>query len=201
MLPNELESRLDTILAMIDEYLKNDMLVSTRNLLLNMRAIASVEREEKEAECSEESSEPQRKETPKIVISTGSHENYTCRLTTVAWIVEWPSKQPQTYRKEVPLEVENADYDVIYEALVSFFNTMVDPGMSVEICNDNQLTICHLNNEVERLEDKLINKRNNILEVVKHLPVDISFTWRPKNSTKAMKLVHEMVGGVEGSNA
>ena len=178
---NEIEDRLSIISEMIDDFLeKGNMLVGTQSFLSDLQSVAGVEKKVDEL---------------KVILSTGStvaKEGYA----VVSWVVDEPREgglKKEAFDKAIPSKtLDQAGYDAVYEALVSFFSIVNNPEVPVEVHSDNQTIVRQLNAEIS-CPVKLLNKRTNIMELVAELPVEIRFIWKPYCSTEGMKLAKETI--------
>lgn len=103
--------------------------------------------------------------------------------SSVGFVIRRPNEQPMIVAKPCPATTNNqAEYDAVYEALTTLFNLVNNPG-KVEVRSDSKLVIDQLNGEMECHDKTLAKRRDAIREFVKALPVEVTFTWRPRNST------------------
>lgn len=178
----EANDRLESIVEMIYEHMDNaDMLVSTQRLLTQISCVA----------LGVEPSEEHRPVTRNhIVVSCdASIKQNPGGPASVGIVIEFPDHRPElAMSRPSKAETNNqAEYEAIYFALMTLFNLHNNPGSMVEIRSDSRLAIEQLNKEMECRDESLRNKRDIILEFVEKLPVEVRFTWRPRNSTQALK--------------
>lgn len=113
----------------------------------------------------------------------------------VGFVVELPKKliksrkmsATQGFSKKVPATTNNqAEYDAVYEALTTFFSIHNNPQCKVEIRSDSRLVIEQLKGNMKCNDPELLRRRDLIQELVTALPVEIEWSWRPRNSTPAI---------------
>jgi len=188
-LPGETEERLRVISEMVEDFLNTrDMMVTTQQFLLDILSISDI-RQEKPTK------------TPKLIISTDASITKNPGGTAfVGIVINMPGNRLQSFVKRVPSTTSNqAEYDAIYEGITTAFGFNNNPNMDVEVHSDSQMAVKQLRNEMNCNDEKLVNKRDNILELVKTLPVKVDFIWKPRCSTDAMKLADSLAhGAVKG---
>lgn len=104
----------------------------------------------------------------------------------------------ECYRKTKSKSNNQAEYDAIYFGLTSLFNLHNNPGCEVEVRSDSKLVIDQINDKMACKDEKLKAKRNNIYELLYHLPVIVRFEWRPRNSTPELELANFLAQDVLG---
>jgi len=174
------KERLSVIFDMAARALKeNDMLLSTAQLLKDIQSVTNFSPDNS---------------NPKVILSVdASITKNPGGKAVVAWVVEVPGEQPFSESKFVPSKTSNqAEYDAIYEGLVTFFALRNNPGIPVEVHSDSQIAVYQLNNQISCQDETLVRKKDNILELVTALPVNVTFVWRPRCSTNALKLADHM---------
>jgi ribonuclease HI len=99
--------------------------------------------------------------------------------------------------------INEAEYDAVYLALhhVQAWGATF-AGRPVEVRSDSKLIVNQLNGEWKVKEDRLKRKRDMILELVAELVVDnkneITFVWKPRNSTVDMKRANQIAQDLIG---
>jgi ribonuclease HI len=185
------QERLDVICEMIEDQLKFDMLVSSQNFLVDLLSVGRPEKEKSE-DFSRRGQTQQKQQ--KIIISTdASISENPGGIAAVGIVFDQPDQDTHSFSKYVPSKTSNqAEYDAIYEGLVTFFNLNNNPGMPVEVRSDSQIAIRQLNEEMKCRSEELIKKRDAIWELTEALPVEVEFVWRPRCSTPSMKLADKL---------
>jgi ribonuclease HI len=182
---NEDRERLLTVVEMIDEYIdEKDMLVSTQEFLWDLKDAASTSWVVGELNV-------RRDGEKKIVISCDA-SYVPSRGASIATLIEYPGKSDLEVVNASPAETQNqAEYESIYIGLVSLVNLINRPKYPIEIRSDGKLPINQITGEWKCYDVNLVNKRNAVRELVESLPVEVSFIWRPRCSTEALKWCDE----------
>ena len=168
------EDKLKVITAMISEAMNKDVLCSTRELFEDILFIAGVQQEES---------------TNKLIVSI----DYIVKdnSTFSAWVLEEPSGH--MIDSYMPLPSKNEDeaaLDSIYTVLQSLAlnPNMMNLKLKIEIHIPNRKIVKILNSEIGYFDEKILHKKDSVLETAESLGHPVSFGWRPSNSTKAMKI-------------
>lgn len=182
----EMKDRLASIEEMVGRLLdeKKDMLLSTQEVLLKIRAIAKGN--------SLEVSVPSTNEPDHIIISCdASIKQNPGGPSSVGFVIQVPGKKDLSIARPVPAKTNNqAEYDAVYLSLVTLFDLNNRPSAEVEVRSDSQLVIRQLNGEIECKDPTLLKKRDLIRELVAQVPVTVKFVWRPRNSTPQLELAN-----------
>ena len=195
----EANTRLETIIEMIDRALLTEPMMNTTERLL--RNVSSVAQGADEVTVNEI-------KTPKIdhviVSCDASIKENPGGPSAVGVVIQWPGRgidnqDPLTISQQSPATTNNqAEYDAIYTALTNLMALHNNPGCLIEIRSDSQLVIKQLNKEIECHDKELLRRRDAILELVKELPVPVMYVWRPRNSTPELKLANHLAQDLLG---
>jgi ribonuclease HI len=187
------KDKLEVLISMIEQQLESvDMLCSSEHFLKDLLSVARAEKKD-EPDFSDGGRQKKIKQ-PKLIISTdASILNNPGGPAAVGVVIDMPGVKQQSYAKLIPSQTSNqAEYDAIYEGLTTTFGLFNNPGINVEVHSDSQVTIKQLLSEYGCNDEKLLHRKESILELVKALPVKIEFKWRPRCSTASMKLADEL---------
>jgi ribonuclease HI len=196
---SEANTRLATIIEMIDRALLCDpMMNTTERLLRNISAVAQGADEVIVNEI----------RPPKldhIIISCdASIKENPGGPSAVGAVIQWANRgvdnqDPLIISQQSPATTNNqAEYDAIYTALTNLMSLHNNPGVMIEVRSDSQLVIKQLNKEIECHDKDLQRRRDAIQELVRELPVPVTFVWRPRNSTPELKLANHLAQDLLG---
>lgn len=177
-----------SFVTMIDKFLtNNDMLVSTKDFLMKLRAALSEETEEDQEEVKIEDPD-----NNKIIVSCdASIKKNPGGPASVGVVIQRPGVPTLSFGHSSNATTNNqAEYDAIYSGLTTLVHLVNSTDLPVVIRSDSQLVIRHLRKETQCKDKKLLNKRDIILELVSQLPMNVSFEWLPRNSTQALELAN-----------
>lgn len=186
--------RINIALEMIRDYLKKDMLVSTKDFLLRLKECLTIEDQPEE----EVTSNPV---TEQIIISCdASIKENPGGPAAVGIVINNPriAKNLELARSTKATTNNQAEYDAVYTGLVTFVNLNNNPGMPIVIRSDSQLVIRQLKKEIQCQDKQLIKRRDLILELAGELPVPVTFEWRPRNSTTELELANHLAQDLLG---
>lgn len=94
----------------------------------------------------------------------------------------------ELYRRVKNSNTNNqGEYDAIYFGLTQLMALKNNPACEIEIRSDSKLVVDQLNNVMQCKDPTLQKKRENIINLIKQLPVPVSVQWRPRNSTAALQ--------------
>jgi len=189
---DENKERLDTVIEMIDRAIsQQDMLMSTVDLLLDLRMAAGEDRGTWMDILAPEK---------KIIISCGA-EYISENLSTTIALIECPDKPdfPMIQFSRATSTIK-AEYETIYSALLSFVSLINSPKFDIEVRMDSLEVINQINGNLECPAEFKV-KRDTLRQLVESLPVNVSLVWRPKCSTGSLKWIDqkikEIIIGVE----
>ena len=175
----EAKDRLDAIKELIEKNLDSRSPV----LLLELRSIANGTEEEEDL-----SNLLKVDQENKIIISCdASIKVNPGGPSSVGVVIEGHGNRLELSQGSPATSNNQAEYDAIYFGLTTLMNLSNNPGKSIEVRSDSQLVIRQLNGDIKCNDEKLAKRRDIILELVKVLPVPVSFQWRPRNSTPELK--------------
>ena len=178
----EAKDRLDAIKELIEKNLDSRSPI----LLLELRTIANGTEEEEHLDTL------LKVETEdKIIISCdASIKVNPGGPSSVGVVIQGHGKTLELSQGSPATSNNQAEYDAIYFGLTTLMSLANNPGKPVEVRSDSQLVIRQLNGEIKCNDEKLIKRRDIILELVSALPVEVNFQWRPRNSTPELKLAN-----------
>jgi hypothetical protein len=178
------EDKLEIIREMINKRMKEDMLISSYDFLGDINSVIGGNSWPVEDE-------------QKIVMSCmgGYLWDEKNKLHTLAGVItEYPDGSWHQ-NQVIPMpskKIETVQLDAIYIGLTSFFGLVNNPGIPIEIHCHDRIDMELLNNRpMVGLLDSQKRKKESILELVKELPVDIIFKWRPTVSSEALQTIEE----------
>jgi ribonuclease HI len=181
IIASEEEIRLRTIADEIDRYISSGVpiLVDSYRFLEKIYNIATGQEDNRSQDLTEEG------RVEKIVVSCdASIKKNPGGPASAAWVIQVPGKKPVEGSQETPATTNNqAEYDAVYQGLVTLMNLVNYPQVSIEIRSDSQLVIQQLRGEMKCSDPKLERKRAVILELVQMIPAPVTFSWLPRNST------------------
>lgn len=90
------------------------------------------------------------------------------------------------------------EYDAIYFGLTQLMALKNNPGCLIEVRSDSKLVIDQINERIQCNDEKLQQRKMLIQELVKTLPVQVVFNWRPRNSTPALEIANNLAQTVLG---
>lgn len=122
--------------------------------------------------------------------STGNPD----RQVAVGVVIEYKDEPAMEYFRRVPKSstVNQGEYDAIYFGLTQLMDMKNNPRCDVEVRLSSRLVVEQLNKKIKCEDPILKKKRDNILEYVKELPVQVYVTWRPRNSTPPLIKANEL---------
>jgi ribonuclease HI len=172
--------RLEAIQNLISDYIASgkDMLMSTQRLLNDILDIIG-DKQMDEAPIEEEEQEQ------KIIISCdASTKTNPGGPAAVGVFIRFPDGKTTSFSKGTPANTNNeAEYDAIYEALLSFANLLNRPKHSIVVRSDSQLVVKQLRGDYKINNEILQRKNDSIHELARALPVPVEIEWHPRNST------------------
>lgn len=176
------EDRLNAIVEYIDRLLS----VSSPLYLLEIKAFATGE------ELTLEDTFLKKQKIDKIIISCdASIKVNPGGPSSVGVVISIPGSKNLELAQGTPATSNNqAEYDAIYYGITSLIDLHNVPQFPIEIRSDSQLAIKQLNGDMKCNDESLQKRRDIILELVKSLPTEIKFVWRPRNSTPELKLAN-----------
>lgn len=192
------QDRLQKIYNLVSDYVASgrDMLVSTQRLLINVLELAEVE-EPAEAEELDEQTPVQTKEeieeeenmTNEIIISCdASVKENPGGPSSVGVVIRFPKEtgiKPIELAKHTPAKSNNeAEYDAVYEGILSLVNIHNAPLYPIVVHSDSQLVVKQLTGEYKINNDTLKRKYAAIHELCSQIPLPVRIEWRPRNSTR-----------------
>jgi ribonuclease HI len=103
--------------------------------------------------------------------------------------IEYKNEPPIQIGRVVPNSTTNnqGEYDAVYYGLTQLMDLKNNPACLVEVHSDSKLVVDQLNKTMQCKDSTLQRKRDIILELVEHLPVPVSFHWKPRNSTTGLE--------------
>lgn len=175
-----INERTQQIYNLVSDYLASgrDLLVSTQRLLFEIMEIASG--------VSPEDTKEKEEMNEEIIISCdASIKKNPGGPASVGVVIRFPDGTPPVYlAKAVPSLTNNeAEYDAVYEGLLSLVNTQNTPTYPVLVKSDSQLVVKQLTNEYEINHESLKKRYNSIHALCSKIPVPVRIEWRPRNST------------------
>jgi ribonuclease HI len=184
-----MKDKLETLEEMIEEVMtrRESMIVKDYELLLNMYDVITDNKQV------EEKNRPDH-----IIISCDASITKNPGGESAAGVViefnndrnkatEWRREPYQTAQRVPGTTSNQAEYDAIYFGLTTAMDMCNNPRCEIEVRSDSRLVIEQLKGKMKCNDEKLQRKRQIILELVSALPVPVKWTWRPRNSTNAMK--------------
>lgn len=175
----EEEEKLELIHNLVSDYLASgrDLLTSTQKLLEQIMSITTIE----------DSNLPVDSEhyLDKIIISTdASIKENPGGPASVGFVIRPPGETPLIISKFTNSTTNNeAEYDAIYEALVTYMNLNNKPTSNIVIRSDSKLVVNQLMGKYQINTESLQRRFNSIHELARQIPVRVEIEWRPRNST------------------
>jgi ribonuclease HI len=210
------KERLRQIYNMASDYLASgkDLLVSTQRLLADVCELSDAPiteeddivedslQDENPDNFSEENSEPEEMEA--IIISCdASIKNNPGGPASVGFVIRFPremNQAPIRMSKPVSSNSNNeAEYDAVYEGLVTLFNLVNRPKYPVIVRSDSKLVVNQLTGEWKINNESLKKKAENIHEFCHAVqPVPVILEWHRRNSTPDLTEANFMAQDVLG---
>lgn len=118
----------------------------------------------------------------------------------VGAVIQYKDEDPiEMFRKIRKSNTNNqGEYDAIYFGLTQLMTLKNNPGCPVVVHSDSKLVVDQLNKKIACKDEKLLRKRDNILELIAELPVPVYIEWRPRNSTAALELANNIAQKANG---
>lgn len=176
------QDKLDTIVEYIDRILS----LSSPLFLLEIKAIALGQ------ELNLNETLLKKEKIQKIIISCdASIKKNPGGPSSVGIVISRPGEKSLELAQGTPATSNNqAEYDAIYYGITSLIDLHNVPQFPIEVRSDSQLAIKQLNGEMKCNDESLQKRKEIILELVKNLPTEVKFVWRPRNSTPELKLAN-----------
>jgi ribonuclease HI len=182
---DELQSRLDAIVELIDRQLD----AKTQLLLLQVKSIALGLEEDLESLSILKKQKPTR-----IIISCdASIKKNPGGPASVGVVIQRPGEKNLELGQLTNATTNNlAEYDAVYFGLTSLVGlNPMKLDYEIEVRSDSQLTIRQLTGEMKCNDPKLQNKRDLVLDYVQNnLTNKVHFVWRPRNSTPELTMAN-----------
>jgi ribonuclease HI len=183
---SEAVQRLIAVQELIEGYLSsNDVLTPTWNLLQKVRTVA-YGGDFDAMQIPEDNLPPL---THAIISCDASITKNPGGTVAVGVVIQLKDTAPTEFYRVVrnSKTCNEGEYDAIYFGLTQLINLHNNPGCEIEVRSDSLLAVNQLNGVMKCNKERLQRKRDNILELVKQIPVPVSFQWRPRNSTPALE--------------
>lgn len=117
---------------------------------------------------------------------------------TIGAVIQVPGNKPIELSQYTPSTTNNeAEYDAIYVGLTNL-TTLYYGDYPIVVESDSKLVVDSLNNVVKLKEERLIKKRDMILEVVGLVDTNISFVWKRRNSTPGLRRANDLAQLLNG---
>lgn len=117
---------------------------------------------------------------------------------SVGVVIQIPGNKPNELSQFTPSSTNNeAEYDAIYLGLTTL-TTLFYGDFPILIESDSKLVVDSLNKTVKLKEERLIKKRDLILEVVGLVEANISFVWKRRNSTPGLRRANDLAQLLNG---
>lgn len=118
---------------------------------------------------------------------------------TVGVVIQMPGKPNIEVARFVPAKTNNeAEMDAIYEGLNTLLMLQVAPAYSIEVVSDSQIVINGFNKPESLSAERLVRRRNMILERIQNVRDKVKFTWKPRNSTPGLNKANMLAQSLNG---
>lgn len=181
----EANTRLKAISDMIDTALNNKqpMLMSTYHMLETIQEIAlGLDQEE----------QPPVKTSEKlqhvIISCDASITENPGGQASVGFVIQYKDEPKVSMSQLTKAKSNNeGEYDAVYVALTTLMDLKHAPNTPIEVRSDSKLVVDQINGDMKCNKKELKRRRDLIRELIQSLPVPVTVTWRPRNSTPELE--------------
>lgn len=117
----------------------------------------------------------------------------------VGVVIQVPDLKPIEQARFTRAKTNNqVEMDAIYEGLTTLYGLNKVPRYDIEVVSDSRICINGLNKPDSLHDDKLKRRRDLILILVAAIPAKITFTWKKRNSTRALAAANRLAQELNG---
>lgn len=117
----------------------------------------------------------------------------------VGVVIQTPGQEPIEIGQRVPSKTNNeAEMDAVYVGLNTVLSLKKQVSIPIEVVSDSKVVINGLKTPGSLKAKTLVKKRDLILALVQEAGAEVSYQWKPRNSTVALNKANYLAQKANG---